>query len=223
MKKLFLPLLIPTLFTATHATAATFITSGPYDAPAFEYDPSEGGFVGEIHDGANDVALEAADHIFQINQTSTTTFQSNTYFWIPSDPAVAANNGVPYVGIGLEELLPADWINSAIVVTFQSLTFTGTGAGNFVLWEDSGPSTTLHFDSSDGGGDNLNSLAGSHVHYNWGFTDIGTYEITFGVSGTHVTDGAQAGSETYTFQVVPEPSSALLTAIGALALLRRKR
>ena len=185
MKRSIARILIPTLLTAIHATAANLLTSGPYDAPAFEYDPAEGGFVGEIHDETNDVAIDPAENIFQITNLSTTTFQSNTYFWIPSDETDATNNGVPYVGVGLEELVPTDWLNSEIVITFQALSYTGTGAGNFVFWTDS-PSEILHFDSSNGAGDTLNSIAGSHVHYNWGFSDIGTYEITFGISGNHV-------------------------------------
>jgi uncharacterized protein (TIGR03382 family) len=38
-----------------------------------------------------------------------------------------------------------------------------------------------------------------------------------------VTDGAKAATATYNFSVIPEPSSALLGAFGALALLRRRR
>ena len=221
MKQSFTTILIPALLTAAHATAATFLTSGSYDAPAFEYESGDG-FEAEIHDETNDTALDPADNFFQINSMSTTVFQSKSYYWIPFDETIASNNGVPHVGIGLEELSAGDWANSEIVITFQSLNFTGSGDGDFVLWTDS-PSEILHFDSSDGAGDTLNSLAGSHVHYNWGFSDPGTYEIAFGISGTHVTDGAQTGGATYTFQVVPEPSSALLAGIGAIALLRRKR
>jgi len=115
---------------------------------------------------------------------------------------------------------PGDPVNSEI--TFSGLNYTGPGAGEFIFWSDS-PVETVHFDSTDGPGDTLNTLAGTHIHYNWGFSDPGTYEITFGISGTHVTDLLQTGSQTYTFQVVPEPSSALLAGFGALAMLRRKR
>ena len=115
---------------------------------------------------------------------------------------------------------PGDPVNSE--TTFSGLNHTGPGAGEFIFWSDS-PVETVHFDSTDGPGDILTSLAGSHVHYNWGFSDPGTYEITFGVSGEHVIDGMQVGSQTYTFQVVPEPSSALLAGFGVLAMLRRKR
>jgi len=203
------------------ANAATFLTSGPYDAPAFEYD-SIAGFEAEIHDEANAAALDPADHIFLISNLSTTTFQMKEYVWLPSDATDAANNGVPFIGVGLEELDPGDWVNGEIIITFSGLNYTGSGAGEFIFWSDS-PVETVHFDSSDGAGDSLNTLAGSHIHYNWGFSDPGTYEITFGISGTHVTDLLQTGSQTYTFQVVPEPSSALLAGFGALAMLRRKR
>lgn len=201
--------------------AATFLTSGPYDAPAFEYE-SGTGFEGEIHDEAGETALDPAEHFFQIGNLSTTTFQEKEYVWIPSDETEAANNGVPFIGVGLEELNAADWVNSEIVIIFSGLNYTGTGAGEFIFWSDS-PVETVHFDSSDGAGDTLTSLAGSHVHYNWGFSDPGTYEITFGISGDHVTDGLQTGSQTYTFQVVPEPSTLMLgmASLGLLAIRRR--
>jgi len=214
-----LPLLSSALIG--NANAATFLTSGSYDAPAFEY-ISGMGFEGEIHDESTDMALDPADNIFQIRQMSTTTFQGNAYYWIPADILDAGNNMVPHIGVGLEELVAGDWVNSEIVITFQSLAYTGPGVGNFVFWTDS-PGEILHFDSSDGAGDALNTLAGSHVHYNWGFSEIGTYEITLGISGTHVMDGPQTGAATYTIQVVPEPSSALLAGLGALVLLRRRR
>lgn len=216
-----LPLTIAIAASTGTTKAVTFLTAGPYDAPAFEY-TSGTGFEAEIHDETNAVALDPADHTFQISNLSTTTFQTKNYYWIPSDETDAANNGVPFVGIGLEELDAADWMNSEIVINFSGLNYSGPGTGNFILWTGS-PTDTVHFDSSDGAGDALTSLAGSHVHYNWGFSDIGTYEITFEVSGSHVTDGSQNGSQTYTFQVVPEPSSAFLAGLGALVLLRRKR
>lgn len=209
---------------STGAAHAAIFTTGPFDAPAFEYSSADG-FEAEIHDETTDQGLEPSEHSFRINMQSTTVFQGNSYFWLPSNEAVADNNGVPYVGVGLEELTQSDWGtngNGDIAVIFSGVNYSGPGTGNFVFWTSS-PSEILHFDSSDGAGDVLNTTAGTHVHYNWGFSDPGTYEITFGIQGTHVTDGFQTGGATYTFEVVPEPSSALLVGIGSLALLRRKR
>jgi surface-anchored protein len=62
-----------------------------------------------------------------------------------------------------------------------------------------------------------------HAHFGWGFTEEGTYDLTFEISGTHGVDGFKSATATYSFSVIPEPSSALLGAIGALGLLRRRR
>ena len=227
--------LIPLLalpILALPAPAAFVITGGHVDVIAFEYD---GGFEAEIHneggaEGAivNGTRVEVESH-YEPDETtiviangSTTLFESNTYFWLPSDETDAANNGVPFVGIGMEGLAAADW-NGNLTLTLTSVSFTGTGTGRFLLWTDS-PVEILHFDSTDlANFDSLIVAPDTHTHYNWGFSDVGTYEITVGISGDHITDGIQTGSATYTFQVVPEPSTALLGALGAIALLRRRR
>jgi surface-anchored protein len=79
--------------------------------------------------------------------------------------------------------------------------------------------------------DGVNSLfdrevipAGTHAHYNWGFTQPGTYELGITVSSTHPTFGLQSGTETITVHVVPEPGSAMLLGLGLAAFaLRRQR
>jgi surface-anchored protein/MYXO-CTERM domain-containing protein len=72
-------------------------------------------------------------------------------------------------------------------------------------------------------GDSYGLAAGGHAHFDWYFTQPGTYALTFNIAATHVTDGAKAASATYTFEVVPEPSAALLAALAGLAGLRRRR
>jgi len=235
--KHFIPLLaLPVL--ALNSQAAILITGGHVDIVAFEYESvaaGAGGFEAEIHneggpDGAivNGVREEIESHYepdhttIVIADSSSTIFDGNTYFWLPSDEANAANEGVPFAGFGLEELADADW-NGDLTFTLTSVVFSGAGTGRFLLWTDS-PAEILHFDSADLANFNSISLSpDTHTHYNWGFSDVGTYEMTIEISGVHVDDGFQFGSATYTFQVVPEPSTALMGALGALALLRRKR
>ncbi len=223
MKKTTTTLALSFVLLANPMFAATFLINGPYDAPAFEYE--DGAFEAEIHDETADVALDPDTHIFQINQLSTTTFQNELYFWIPTDEAAAANNNVPYVGIGLEELSSDDWVDGTVEISLNSMNYTGpAGSAQFVLWSSGGPTgDILRLDSDSLTGNTITSGAGSHIHYNWGFSEEGTYELNFGISGTHVDDGFKDANQTYTFQVVPEPSSFLLGAVSLSLLFIRRR
>jgi surface-anchored protein len=102
---------------------------------------------------------------------------------------------------------------------------SGPAGGNFSMWDsDSFGNPTFYFSTADGISD-LDvyhpPVAGSHGHFNWGFTQPGTYELTFQFEGTHNTDGFKTASGTFEFQVstVPEPAqTGLFAALGLLAL-----
>jgi surface-anchored protein len=161
---------------------------------------------------------EPGDLIVVVPQSSTITVSSTNYYWLPETETAAANNGTPFLGIGLEELDPLDWVGGTVTLTLLSI----SGPGDLLLWQDNGlGGANLFLDSANSMmGFNLN--AGAHTHFNWGFTELGLYDLEFQISGEHVADGLQSGSATYTF-MVPEPTTALLGAIGALGLLRRRR
>jgi surface-anchored protein len=221
------------------ATAAIYLSGGHIDAPAFAYvslaeaanDPTlTPGFEPHLHneggpDGAilNGVRQEDASEyepeeiIILIPQTSTTTLNSQTYYWLPENETDAAEQNAPFIGIGLEELDPDDW-DGSITIKLTGI----TGPGNFLLWQSGFPAETLFLDSTDL---NLSFMLtpGSHTHFNWGFTEIGLYELQFTIEGTHFDDGFQSATANYQFQVVPEPSTVLLGGLGLLALMRRKR
>ncbi len=65
--------------------------------------------------------------------------------------------------------------------------------------------------------------SGGHDHFNYGFSEQGLWSVELTVSATHTTEGLLTDTETFTFQVIPEPSTALLGLFGALGLLRRRR
>jgi surface-anchored protein len=221
------------------AQAASLVTGGHIDGPAFGYvsnadvalDPlltqgfephfhNEGGADGAVVDGVVQVdesEFEPGDLIVVVPELSTTTVNSTSYFWLPETGLAAANNGTPFLGIGLEELAVTDWVGGTVSLKLLGI----TGPGDVLLWQDDGfGGANIFF---DGAGDTTTLAAGSHTHYNWGFTETGTYGLEFEISGTHVADGLQSASAVYTFQVVPEPTTAMLGALGSLALLRRRR
>jgi hypothetical protein len=223
----FLPILA---FLPVSVQAASLLTGGHIDGPAFGYETgtgfephyhNHGGSDGAVIDGivqTTESEYEPGDLIVVIPQTSTITVAATDYYWIPETEAAAAANGTAFLGIGLEELALADWVGGTVTLSLLSF----TGPGDFLLWQDDGfGGANIFLDTAN----NINSFvlaAPSHTHFNWGFTDNAFFELEFGISDEHVTDGAQSASATY-FYMVPEPSSALLGALGGLALLRRRR
>ena len=130
---------------------------------------------------------------------------------------------LPFLGLATEELAPTDWAGN---LTFSLTSVVSpSGNGNFALWQNDAFGTPMIFMSTAIGSPNaVQMAAGGHDHYNFGFTEAGLWEVTLTISGTHSTDGFQTSTETFLFQVVPEPSSALLVALGGVsAVLRRRR
>ena len=227
-----------TLISLPASAATLFYTAGHLDGPAIGYvsaadaagDPTltqgfephlhnEGGATGAVINGVTQTTkseYEPVDVILVVPETSTIAFNSVNYYWLPQDETDAANQGVGFLGVGSEELAPADWTGGTITLTLANF----TGPGNVTIWQDDAfGGATIFFDSA---GDSITIPAGGHTHFNWGFAALGNYELEFQISGTHVADGIQTASATYLFQAVPEPSSLLLGGLGVFALLGRR-
>jgi surface-anchored protein len=132
---------------------------------------------------------------------------------------------LPFIGFGAEELVPADW-STAFTITLTGLAGSGaTAGGKFSVYQTDGFGTpTVSIQTNDGisGADAVSLAAGGHAHYNIAFTQPGIYEATFHITGTHAVDGAKSADATYKFEVVPEPTSFALLALGGGALLLRR-
>jgi len=148
------------------ASAASFLTSGHMDAPAFGYvsvaesaldntltqgfEPhmhNEGGSDGSIIDGVQvtaDTEYEPGEVTILIPETSTTMLNSVNYYWLSQDETDAANNGAPFLGVGLEELVAADWTGGTVTISLVG----STGPGSFVMWQDGFPNPDIFFDSA---------------------------------------------------------------------------
>lgn len=99
-----------------------------------------------------------------------------------------------------------------------------TGPGDFSMWQASGPTPTAFMSTATilAEGNRFYVEEGGHDHVNWGFTALGTYDLTFQVRSfigtTEVTDTA-----VFQFTSVPEPSIFAFLMISAVAFLARRR
>jgi surface-anchored protein len=142
--------------------------------------------------------------------------------WVtPHSEADADAAGMPFIGFSAEELA-APFIDQ-LTFTMTGFTYTGSGSGHFFLFEG----TDLFWNSTAGPGSYGSFIVniGQHSHGEFAFSDEGLYQITLTASANN---GATIFSAptSFTFNVVPEPSTYALLALGALALawhLRRRK
>jgi surface-anchored protein len=144
----------------------------------------------------------------------------STYWFLPQTGA----GGTPFLGLGAGELTSTDWIGGTIDITLGAVN-SPSGSGHFSLYQFDGAFNFYMSTADVGSNTGVTLNAGDHDHYSWAFTETGTWLIDFTASGTHVSDGFQSATETFAFNVVPEPSA--FTAISGifaigLVLLRRR-
>lgn len=208
------------------------------EGSGFALEPHSHAEAGAIVDGSPlgaDTEFEAGDLIIQIPGTTETTRLASSqwdamgiaagqsYWYLPSSPTLADSFGAPFAGIGTEELDPLDWSTD---ISITLIAMSGPAGAHFSMATlNLIGNPTFFMSTADGisGADVWSQPAGDHRHVNWYFTQLGNYDLTFEITATHATDGPQSATATYSFSVVPEPTTALLAGLGALGLLRRRR
>ena len=178
------------------------------------------------------------DLIAQVSSLRNSASNSSTYLGVSTGtPIYVAGllNFQPYLGFGTEELNPLEWTGD-ITVTLTG--FTTPNGGEFALYTTNTAGTNTvditlsSYDPSSanswGLGDNIFGIGvGGHDHYQFGFTTPGEYSLTLQFSGLHNTDSLVTSSGTFNFNVVPEPSTYVLLALGlsiiAYRHVRRRR
>ena len=185
----------------------------------------------------SDAEYDAGDVTIRVPLATKATAPDNSAFNTATGAATGSDiwilpqgnqAGVPFLGIGTEELAASDWGD----ITFSLGTVTApTANGVFSIYQGDGFGGFNFYFSSAGesltvnGNNTILAAAGVHDHYNYAFSESGTWLIELTASGTHNTEGTFSDTQTFAFNVVPEPSTyALLLGLGALglSLIRRR-
>ncbi|MFO0907143.1 MAG: choice-of-anchor M domain-containing protein [Isosphaeraceae bacterium] len=130
--------------------------------------------------------------------------------------------GKPFLGIGAESIDPGLFQNDTLTLTLTGFSQRPAG-GEFVLWQN-GSEATPFMNSANGlsSADHVDATAGAHDHFNWGFTQEGTYDLNFRATGTLTNGTLLTTNAIYRFQVgtqaVPEPGTFALASVGIISL-----
>ncbi len=207
------------------ALAQTNVTSGHWDISAHAH---EGLLELSLHN--HDAALEeplqgsTISYNFGTNVKTEVIIGANNLgmLWVsPANEVEADEKGMPFIGFSAEELFAP--FTGTVTFTMTGFSYTGSGTGNFYMFEDA----DMFFDSTAGPGSygSFSVLVGQNSHGEFGFSEAGLYEITLVATGNNG-EPVSGDPATFTFDVVPEPSTYALLGLGAgaLAILRwRKR
>lgn len=217
--------------TAARADPVTTLSAGHVDIFEAEYEELVPGQP-ELHLGVHNDSghFEPGDVILEVKNAALKstaglpgpiTALLGVNAWIlPADLEEADTLGVIEAGVARAGTFP-----DASAVTFTLLSAGVSNPGNFVLYS---AANSVRLSASGGTVDTSSfSTTAGHIHYNWGFSAPGTYTFDMQASYTHPDVGLlQSPVETYTFQVVPEPSTWVLAgtaALGVIGLGRRFR
>ena len=174
---------------------------------------------GTNHYGPANVLLEVgiAANVSTAAFLPTITSLLGANAWIlPEDLDQAANSGLIEAGVA-KAGFPAG------SVTFTMLDAGPGNPGNFALFNSSS-AIRLSATGSEVGTSSF-SITTGHIHYNWGFSAPGTYTFDMKASYTDEAFGVlESAVETYTFNVIPEPTGgALLLIAFSVGLSLRRR
>ena len=210
------------------ARATTTISSGHADIFEVEYE-QVGTDKPTLHLGVHTDAghFEPANVLLEVKNSA---YSSTSLFLSPITTILGANAWI--LPADLEQADILGLIEAGVAkagfpdagpVTFTMVAAGASNPGNFALFNSSS-AIRLSATGSVVGTSSF-SITTGHIHYNWGFSAPGTYTFDLKASYTDADFGVlESATETYTFNVIPEPSSSTLLLIGLVGWVAvRKR
>jgi surface-anchored protein len=210
------------------ARATTTISSGHADIFEVDYE-QVGTDKPTLHFGVHTDAghFEPANVLLEVKNSA---YSSTSLFLSPITTILGANAWI--LPADLEQADILGLIEAGVAkagfpdagpVTFTMVAAGASNPGNFALFNSSS-AIRLSATGSEVGTSSF-SITTGHIHYNWGFSAPGTYTFDLKASYTDADFGVlESATETYTFNVIPEPSSSPLLLIGLVGWVAvRKR
>ena len=237
---------LPLLFCfglTSHAVVT--LSTGHVDGFEVHYDPNatapEEPFGLHIHDDTTNTHYEPAEVVLQVNAAAyglqgdvftqaTRLGWSSGFGWVlPSTQSETFDaNGDPamlFLGVASDggEVV---WAGNQFKISLISV--GANNPGDFAMYRFSGSgsfSNPINTKNGVSSSDVLTvSSLGGHEHWDWAFSEAGEYTLAFQASGLLGGTLFESAVETYTFNVVPEPSSSTLLLIGFVGwVATRKR
>jgi surface-anchored protein len=242
--KIFSPLLL--LGFALNSYAVVTLSTGHVDGFEIHYDPAatapEERFGLHIHDESTNTHYEPAEVILQVNEAayslqgevfasaSRLGWESEFGWVLPSTQSETVDgNGEPamlFLGVASDGGQVV-WAGNQFKISLISV--GANNPGDFAMYRFSGSagffSNPINTKNGVSSSDVLTvSSLGGHEHWNWAFSEPGEYSLNFQASGLLVDTLFESAVETYTFNVIPEPTCGTLLLIGLVGwVTTRKR
>jgi surface-anchored protein len=183
-----------------------------------------------VHDHDNNTEWEPEDVLIRVGQAAMTTQPGGSQWsfigagagnpvWILPQ---TQNPSLVFLGLAADEVQFGVFDNNQVWLSLTGL----SGPGHFSLWTtDAFGNPTVRMATSDGisSADTFMLPVGAHAHANWGFTQVGLYEVYFRAHGFINGQRVESDIVGYNFEVVPEPATIAALALGAAAVAVRRR
>ncbi|GAA0463095.1 hypothetical protein Ade02nite_29790 [Paractinoplanes deccanensis] len=196
------------LSAAPAGAAPVTLTSGHVDVLDVDY--AAGALSLSVNDGTggSEVERDPADVVLQVPAASKITVPSGSAWsflgaagstaWVLPQASTA---GLLWAGWNTLEIPSGVLQGNSVTVKLASV----TGPGAFSVYTVSAGTPSTLYDSGDGLPDSRTVARNVHAHANWGFTQPGTYTVTFEVTGRLASTGATVttGAKAFTFTVLP--------------------
>jgi surface-anchored protein len=184
-----------------------------------------------IHNEDTDTEYAPDEAILQLKPSSQQSVPNDSRYSFlgnPGDPIwilpQVQNPDLIVLGLAAEEIASGTFLNDELTITLSGF----GGPGHFFLYQADAFQNPMVWMNTNAGGvssaDSVTIPTGGHSDFNWAFSAPGIYQLTFTATAQLPDTTTVSDSATYTFEVVPEPTSVGLLSLGGILLaLRRTR